>query len=176
MSMTSADVGNYAPGHTIRHKGRIYPFRFLDDKMLAGFERQKFALERDRLRSQREMVTEDLGETAYARMMLDVWEKYRNHEYSFFACLQSGELDAKNLETLTLLLSLMMDCPQEEVLEIFLAHRNEITELLRLVITESIGESLPAQPDDSRSDGPDRLASGGLPIDLANGESPPKKP
>jgi hypothetical protein len=85
MSLTSQDVGNFAPGYKFTHKGRVYELRFVDDKLLAEFEREWFDLERDKLRARKEDIIADLGEAYYQKLMKRLYHQLNRQEFTLAA-------------------------------------------------------------------------------------------
>jgi hypothetical protein len=130
--MTSVDVGTFASGHKLVHRGKTYEFKHLNDAFYAEYERARFARERERLRDDRDDMIADVGQAYYDQQMKEVYDHYRHHEYA----LDADGAYLQTLEGALFVLSLMLRLPEAEVL--MLLRENEQTlPLLKLVIEES---------------------------------------
>src|SRR6516164_8218266 len=76
MSTTSADVAGFAKGHTITHDGVTVEFKYLDDTLLAQYERDRFELERSKLN----LLKNDYTREEYVERLDKLYNAYRKNE------------------------------------------------------------------------------------------------
>jgi hypothetical protein len=139
MSLTSQDVGNFAPGYKFTHKGRVYELRFIDDKLLAEFEREWFDAERDKLRAQKADIIADVGEAHYAKMMKRLYHKLNRQEFTL-AAYKEGNPD-KNPGPGLLFMAKVVGVPVPELV-VLLKESPELKELIEQIVRESSPSAL----------------------------------
>lgn len=152
MGVVSEVLGNHGAPHILEHAGKKYRLSLIDQRVKSAFEKARFQKAKEALA----IIKEDLGAEEYTRQLQEKAAQYEAGEYEIFS--PTGMTYIKTIAGMRLLLSLIIDCDQNELMVLVLAKKDEIIPLLGLILRESFPGLEVKAADESDAKMPDATA------------------
>lgn len=133
MGVTSEILGNSGSSHVIEHAGKQYRFRLIDQAVQSAWEKRLYEKDIEAVKIQKDAGLLDAQE--YAAQLARLTAAYRDGEYEMLS--PGGMKLLTSMSGVRQLLTLLLQCPADEMLQLLLAKKLEVVEKVRLIIAES---------------------------------------
>jgi hypothetical protein len=137
MTLLSSDVGNHAPGHSILLGEDRFEFRHFGMPELAQFERERYRIEREKLRELRDDYPPDV----YVERLDQLRERYERHEFRF----ENDDAFRTSPEGVLLILRVMTGRNDRDCWRLFCETPEEVAAVMEQVIRESFPKARAAR-------------------------------
>jgi hypothetical protein len=131
MSELSNALGGAAPKHTISANGKTYSVGLVTQAVKIAFEKALFQKAREGCKALRE----DLDPDQYLSLMEKLAKAYEDGDFAMEG--SRGKKAIQSPQGAVLILSLLMGCDAQEVLQALLSNESEVLTVFRVVMKES---------------------------------------
>ena len=131
MGVVSEVLGNHGAPHTIDWNGKSYRLSLVDQRVKSAFEKARLAKAKEALAEMKDVLTPE----EFARRLDAKIKQYEDGEFEIFS--KDGMAFIRTVPGMRLLLSLLIDCDQNELMGLLVAKQQELVKLVGLILRES---------------------------------------